>query len=164
MIGKTISHYQILSKLGVGGMGEVYRAEDTKLGREVVIKVLPEAFTRDRERMARFEREARILAALDHPNIAAIYGLEAAHERGIIHRDLKPGNVMVSNEGGVKVLDFGLAKALGPEPIAGEESPLSESRTLTEQMTHPGTVLGTGAYMSPEQARGKSVDKRTDIW
>jgi serine/threonine-protein kinase len=205
MIGKTISHYQILEKLGEGGMGEVYRAEDTKLGRPVAIKVLPDVFARDPERLARFEREAKLLASLNHPNIAAIYGLEeadgkrflvlelvegqtlaerlrkgplpvedtldvcrqiaegleAAHEKGIIHRDLKPANIKITPEGKVKILDFGLAKAFHEEPAAAD---LSQSPTVTEQMSRPGVILGTAAYMSPEQARGKPVDKRTDIW
>jgi serine/threonine protein kinase len=205
MVGKTLSHYAILDKLGAGGMGEVYRAEDTKLGRQVAVKVLPEAFAGDPERMARFEREARTLASLNHQNIAAIYGLEeaegkrflvmelvegqsldlklkkgtllvdealdicrqlaegieAAHEKGIIHRDLKPSNIKVSPEGKVKVLDFGLAKALYEEKTGPV---LMDSPTLTAQMTQPGVILGTAPYMSPEQAKGKSVDKRTDIW
>jgi hypothetical protein len=205
MIGKTLGHYQITEKLGAGGMGEVYRAEDTNLNRHVAIKVLPEVFSRDLERLARFEREAKLLASLNHPNIAAIYGLEeadgqrflvlelvegetlaewlsrgplpiemalgvcrqiaegveAAHEKGIIHRDLKPGNVKITPEGKVKILDFGLAKAYQKE---GSVPDLSRSPTLTDEMTRPGVILGTAAYMSPEQATGKTVDKRTDIW
>ena len=208
MIGTTLAHFRITAKLGQGGMGEVYRAEDTKLGREVAIKVLPEAVANDPERLARFEREARMLAALDHSNIAAIYGLqeaegrkllimqlapgetlaeridrgpisgeealpialqiakalEAAHEKGIIHRDLKPANVKVTPEGQVKVLDFGLAKALEPEQTSGGEALLTQSPTLTAQMTQAGVILGTAAYMSPEQVRGHPVDKRADIW
>jgi Tol biopolymer transport system component len=209
MIGETFSHYRITDKLGEGGMGEVWRAEDTQLGREVAIKVLPEAFAQDTERMARFEREARVLAALDHPHIAAIYGLEeaegrkllvmqlaegenlqemisrgqvplkkavkiavqiaealeAAHDKGIIHRDLKPANVKVSSDGQVKVLDFGLAKALDPgDPNSSGSGGLSLSPTLTAQMTEAGVLLGTAAYMSPEQARGDLADRRADIW
>ena len=205
MIGQRISHYRILEKLGEGGMGEVYRAEDTTLKREVAIKVLPERFTQDAERLARFEREAQLLASLNHPNIAAIHsfepsdgvhflamelvegetlaqrvakgplpveealevcrqiaeGLEAAHESGVIHRDLKPANVNITPEGKVKILDFGLAKALeGEIPVAD----ISHSPTRTGEMTSAGVILGTAAYMSPEQARGKPVDKRTDIW
>ena len=205
MIGKTLSHYKILEKIGQGGMGEVYRAEDTNLGREVAIKVLPEQFTKDPQRLARFEREAKLLASLNHPNIAAIYGLEeadgirflslelvpgetlaervakgplpvdkalevcgqiaegveAAHEKGVIHRDLKPANVKLTPEGKVKILDFGLAKALEEElPLAD----ISQSPTLTEEMTRAGVILGTAAYMSPEQARGKPVDKKADIF
>jgi serine/threonine protein kinase len=206
LIGRTLSHFKITAKLGEGGMGEVYQAEDTKLGREVAIKVLPEAFTEDPERFARFEREAKVLASLNHPNIAAIYDLsedkgthflvlelaegedlavrlsrgpvsvedalplalqiaevlEAAHEKGIVHRDLKPANVMVSPDGQAKVLDFGLAKAWDNEP--GESGSLSMSPTLTAQMTQVGTILGTAAYMSPEQARGEEADHRADIW
>ena len=205
MIGKTLSHYKVLEKLGQGGMGEVYRAEDTKLSREVAIKVLPEQFTKDPQRLARFEREAKLLASLNHPNIAAIYGLEeaegvrflvlelvegetlaekvakgpvpveealevcrqiaegveAAHEKGVIHRDLKPANVKVTPEGKVKILDFGLAKAFEDETPVTD---ISQSPTLTQAMTQAGVILGTAAYMSPEQARGKSVDKRADIW
>ena len=205
MIGQTLSHYKITSKLGEGGMGEVYRATDTKLNRDVALKVLPEAFAADRERMARFSREAQVLASLNHPNIASIYGLEdsddkhalvlelvegetlaerigkgaipleeslkialqiaealeAAHEKGIIHRDLKPANVKITPEGKVKVLDFGLAKALEDEIPAAD---LTHSPTRTDQMTNVGVIMGTAGYMSPEQARGKPLDKRTDIW
>jgi serine/threonine-protein kinase len=201
MIGTTLSHYRIIEKLGAGGMGEVYRAEDTKLGRQVAIKVLPDIFSSDPERLARLEREAKLLALLNHPNIAAIHGLEeaagrrflvlelvegetlaqriakgplpieealevcrqiaegveAAHEKGIIHRDLKPANVKITPEGKVKVLDFGLAKALQGQPAS------SDSPTISE-MTRPGVLLGTAAYMSPEQAKGKPVDKQADIW
>jgi len=204
MIGQTLGHYKILDKLGAGGMGEVYRAEDTTLGREVAIKVLPQAFTDDPERLARFEREAKLLATLNHPHIAQIHALEdidgqkllvmelvegetlaehiargalplegsrkialqitqaleAAHERGIVHRDLKPANIKVTPQGNVKVLDFGLAK-----PITDTaSSDLSHSPTMTYSPTQAGVLLGTAAYMSPEQARGQEVDKRTDIW
>ena len=206
MIGQTLAHYEILDKLGSGGMGDVYRARDTKLKRDVAIKVLSERFAGDRERMARFEREAHVLASLNHPNIAAIYGLEetdgvfalvmelvegqtlaqriergaleleeaidiatqvaagldAAHAKGIIHRDLKPANVMITEDGTVKVLDFGLAKAL--EGDAAESVDDSNSPTLSRAATQAGVLLGTAGYMSPEQARGKSVDKKTDIW
>ncbi|MBN2318797.1 MAG: serine/threonine-protein kinase [Acidobacteria bacterium] len=203
--GQTISHYRIVEKIGQGGMGEVYLANDTTLDRKVALKFLPEAFTSDPERMARFEREAKLLASLNHPNIAGIYGLEqaegnrflvleyvegetlqsrlskgalpledalelcrqiaegleAAHEKGVIHRDLKPANVMITAEEKVKILDFGLAKALADETQGADSS---QSPTLTEAMTRPGVILGTAAYMSPEQAKGKSVDKRADIW
>ncbi len=205
MIGSTISHYRIIEKLGQGGMGEVFLAEDTNLDRRVAVKVLPDAFVRDPERLARFDREAKLLASLNHPNIAAIHGLErtdsspllvlelvegetlaqrisrgplpvdealevcrqiaegleAAHEKGIIHRDLKPANIKLTPEGKVKILDFGLAKAFQAEAeaVATEQSP-----TITEVMTQAGVILGTAAYMSPEQAKGRTVDKRTDIW
>ena len=205
MIGQTISHYKILEKIGQGGMGVVYRAQDTNLSRDVAIKVLPEQFTQDPQRLARFEREAKLLASLNHPNIAAIHsfehaddvhflvlelvegetlaervakgplpveealevcrqiaeGVEAAHEKGVIHRDLKPANVKITPEGKVKILDFGLAKAFeGETPVTD----ISQSPTLTEEMTRAGVILGTAAYMSPEQARGKAVDKRADIF
>jgi serine/threonine protein kinase len=205
MIGKTLGHYAVSALIGRGGMGEVYRAKDQKLGRDVAIKVLPEEFAKDADRVARFQREAKLLASLNHPNIAAIHGLEesdgihflvleliegdtladriqggpvpaeealklalqiaealeVAHEKGVIHRDLKPANIKVTPDGRVKVLDFGLAKALAGEQA---EVNLSHSPTLSEAATLQGGILGTAAYMSPEQARGKPVDKRTDIW
>ena len=231
--GMRLGPYLIRGALGKGGMGEVYRAEDTKLKREVAIKVLPEAFAQDEERMKRFEREAQLLASLNHPNVAAIYGLEeaespqpersaersgvaereavgvgphgakrciralvmelvegptlaeriaggpipleesihiatqiahgleAAHEKAVIHRDLKPANVKLTKDGEVKILDFGLAKAL-----EGETSPVEDSNspTLTRAVTQGGVLLGTAAYMSPEQAKGKAVDRRADVW
>ncbi len=205
MLGQTFAHYWVTAKLGSGGMGEVYRATDSKLARDVALKVLPEAFAGDPQRMARFSREAQVLAALNHPNIAAIYGLEEsegtralvmelvqgptladriaagpipleealqvgkqiadaleyAHERGIIHRDLKPANIKVTPSGAVKVLDFGLAKAIEDTPAAED---ISQSPTLSAVATKAGIILGTAAYMSPEQAKGKPVDRRADIW
>ena len=195
---QSIAHYRIISKLGEGGMGTVYRATDTKLNREVAIKVLPPAFAEDAARMARFEREAQVLASLSHPNIAAIYGIEqgaivmelvegkdlhgplpvdtaleyarqiaaglgAAHEKGIVHRDLKPANVKVTPDGQIKLLDFGLAKSTEPTTVSTGANP-TISPTLSLAMTQAGMILGTAAYMSPEQARGKPVDKRADIW
>ena len=197
--------YEILAPIGAGGMGEVYRARDTKLGRDVAIKVLPGRFARDADRLARFQREAKLLAALNHPNIASIYGLEDsdstrglvmelaegpaltdrirqgpipvdealpiarhicdaleyAHEKGIVHRDLKPANVKVSADDNVKILDFGLAKAMESNPSAAD---IANSPTLSQMATQTGVLLGTAAYMSPEQARGKPVDRRADIW
>jgi eukaryotic-like serine/threonine-protein kinase len=207
--GTRIGPYEILASLGAGGMGEVYRARDTRLDRDVAIKILPSLFAADADRVARFEREAKTLALLNHPNIAAIYGietgptsalnalvmelvegptleemihgsrtpmspadvipiarqiaeaLEAAHEQGIVHRDLKPANVKVRPDGTVKVLDFGLAKALDPGGSAVEQM---NSPTLTARATQLGIVVGTAAYMAPEQAKGKPVDRRADIW
>ncbi len=216
MLGRNFAHYEITGTLGAGGMGEVYRARDTRLNRDVALKVLPEAFAADPQRMARFEREAQVLASLNHPNIAAIYGLEEsdstralvmelvegqtlaeriaarsaqsrgvgaihelllqeplqtakqvaealeyAHERGIIHRDLKPANIKITPEGTVKILDFGLAKAMGPDEASRD---ISNSPTLSAAMTQAGFILGTAAYMSPEQAKAKPVDRRCDIW
>jgi len=204
-IVQTISHYRITEKLGAGGMGEVFLAEDSHLNRRVAIKVLPDEFARDPERLARSDREAKLLASLSHPNIAAIHGLEktdgklflvmemvegetlaqrlgkgplpveegleicrqiaegleAAHEKGIIHRDLKPANIEITPEGTAKVLDFGLAKVLEESPGAAN---VTKSPTLSLAATEAGVILGTAAYMPPEQARGKAVDRRADIW
>jgi serine/threonine protein kinase len=211
--GTRLGVYEILSPIGSGGMGEVYRARDTKLGRDVALKTLPDTFASDPDRLARFEREARTLASLNHPNVAQIYGfetdgrggaalaaptralvmelvdgedlaqriargpipidealpiarqiaeaLEAAHERAIIHRDLKPANIKLQDDGTVKVLDFGLAKARDSTPA----NPALNSPTITSPaMTAAGIILGTAAYMSPEQAKGRPVDKRADVW
>jgi serine/threonine protein kinase len=225
--GARLGPYQIVSALGVGGMGEVYRVRDAKLNRNVALKVLPESFLHDADRLARFQREAHVLASLNHPNIAAIYGLEdsdgtralvmelvegedlsqriaraaipldealpiakqiaealeAAHEQGIIHRDLKPANIMIKADGTVKVLDFGLAKAVTSAaeaaPYAGgsvdvghgsvgrdfSRADLTASPTITTPaMTQMGMLLGTAAYMSPEQAKGRPADRRSDVW
>ncbi len=206
LIGEELAHFKVIAKLGEGGMGAVYRAEDTKLGRDVALKVLPEELAQEPERLARLRREAQIMASLNHPNIAAIYGLEdldgrlilelelvegeelakrlksgalaidetidiatqiasgfeAAHERGITHRDLKPANLMITPEGVVKILDFGLAKPYREDSAIDEVSRLA---TVTgDDMTREGVIMGTAPYMSPEQARGRKVDRRADIW
>jgi serine/threonine protein kinase len=207
--GSRLGHYEVTTFIGEGGMGRVYRATDTRLNRHVALKTLPEAFAADPDRLARFRREAQVLASLNHPNIAAIHGLEedggthalvlelvegptlanrialgplpldeavpiarqiaaalqAAHEQGIIHRDLKPANIKVTSDGVVKVLDFGLAKALVSEPD-GTAVQLSQSPTITSPaaMTRAGVLLGTAAYMSPEQAKGRAADRRSDVW
>ena len=210
-VGARLGPYEITGSLGAGGMGEVYRARDTELGREVAVKVLPTAFLQDPERLARFQREAQVLASLNHPSIAAIHGLErsagvpalvmelvegetladrilrgplpldemvqiarqiadaleVAHDRGVVHRDLKPANVKVRPDGTVKVLDFGLAKAIEPEGAG--RAPAAAAATISPTMISPamtqaGFILGTAAYMAPEQAKGRDVDARADIW
>src|SRR5829696_3074886 len=216
MVGTDIGPYRVLDKLGEGGMGEVYKARDLRLQRLVAVKILPALFASDPERLARFEREAQVLASLNHPNIAQIYGvqetrgatalimelvdgptlaqviarqgrvtsvrpshataidvdrlaiarqlvdaLEAAHEQGIVHRDLKPQNIVLRNDGSVKVLDFGLAKALDPAPGLERSD---HSPTITNAATRVGTLLGTAAYMAPEQVKGRAADRRADIW
>ena len=205
LTGRRLGAYHVYERIGAGGMGEVYRARDTKLGRDVAIKILPRHFTSDPERLARFEREARMLASLNHPHIGAIYGLEdadgvralvlelvdgetladriargpiplndalaiarqiadaleAAHEKGIIHRDLKPANIKITPDGVVKVLDFGLAKAASGDAASAD---LTQSPTMTVGGTREGVILGTAAYMSPEQAKGRPADKRADVW
>jgi serine/threonine-protein kinase len=213
-VGDSFGHYEVIAFLGEGGMGRVYRATDTKLRRDVALKIVPEAFVNDNDRLARFEREAHVLASLNHPNIAAIYGLEeasgeagrleralvlelvegptladriaqgriavdetlriarqivealeAAHDAGVVHRDLKPANIKLRSDGTVKVLDFGLAKALAPDASSAAAAPISQSPTITSPaMTRAGVILGTAAYMSPEQARGDVADRRSDIW
>ena len=204
-IGSRLAHYDVTALIGEGGMGQVYQATDTKLGRQVALKILPEAFATDPDRLARFQREAQVLASLNHPGIAAIYGieesegtralvlelvegptladriaqgpipldealpiakqiaeaLEAAHEAGVIHRDLKPANIKVKDDGTVKVLDFGLAKALVGDGI---DSDLANSPTITAMATATGVLLGTASYMSPEQAKGRPVGRPTDVW
>src|SRR5882672_3613948 len=206
--GASLLHYRLVEKLGEGGMGAVWRASDSTLGRDVAIKILPAEFASDPERLARFEREAKVLASLNHPNIAGIYGLheaggvrflamelvpgedlaerlkagrvpfseameiagqiaealEAAHDQGIVHRDLKPANVRLTPDGKVKVLDFGLAKALESATTSSPGRDAAMSPTITSLGTVAGVILGTAAYMSPEQARGKPVDKRADVW
>jgi hypothetical protein len=204
--GARVGPYEIVAWLGAGGMGEVYRAKDTKLGRDIALKILPATFTNDPDRVARFRREAQVLASLNHPHIAQIHGLEdgadvqalvmelvegptladrmvrgpipldealliakqitealeAAHEQGIVHRDLKPANIKVRPDGTVKVLDFGLARALDPDGTSNANATISP--TLSVHATQAGVILGTAAYMAPEQARGKTVDRRADIW
>ena len=207
-VGSRLGHYDVTALIGEGGMGQVYQATDTKLNRQVALKVLPQAFTESPDRLARFEREAKVLASLNHPNIGGIHGLEesegiralvleyiegptladrikqgpipvdealpiakqiaealeSAHGQGIIHRDLNPANIKVKPDATVKVLDFGLAKALDPAAQGETPSQIAESPTLTMAATAQGVILGTAGYMSPEQARGSVADKRSDIW
>ena len=206
--GTRLGVYEVTGLIGAGGMGEVYRARDTKLGRDVALKLLPAAFANDPDRLARFEREAHVLASLNHSHIAAIYGLEetngltalvlelvdgptladriaqgpipldeslpiarqvaealeAAHEQGIIHRDLKPANIKVRPDGTVKILDFGLAKAEKAPFASGAPALTSPTITSPALLTGAGVLLGTAAYMSPEQAKGRSADRRSDVW
>src|SRR5262245_37199836 len=210
--GTRLGVYEVVAPLGAGGMGEVYRAHDTKLGRAVAIKVLPDAVASDPERIGRFEREAKVLASLNHPNIAGLFGMEqsgdrvflvmelvdgetlaeriaaahatagfapaellaiatqiaegveSAHERGIVHRDLKPANIKIASDGRVKVLDFGLARALAGEPADNGSTGLTHSPTLSLMATQAGMILGTAAYMSPEQAKGLRADHRSDVF
>jgi serine/threonine protein kinase len=212
--GTRLGPYEIKAPLGAGGMGEVWQATDTRLGRSVALKLLPDAFAADPVRLERFEREAKLLAALSHANVAGLFALEEvrpegaagpvrflamelvlgedlaerlrrgpippeeaieiarqiaealeeAHEKGIVHRDLKPANVKVTPDGKVKVLDFGLAKAWGGDTASGSAPDLSQSPTLAHTGTAAGLILGTAGYMSPEQARGRAVDKRADVW
>src|SRR5262249_52467700 len=205
MVGRQLGHYQVLALIGIGGMGAVWKAKDTRLNREVAIKTLPPGFDRHPNRLLRFDREAKLLASLNHPNIATIHGLdedrgtrflvlelvegdtladrlnhgtipleeslklarqisealEAAHEKGIIHRDLKPANIKITADGTVKILDFGLAKAFARDDVHADPS---DSLSPSVESTERGLILGTAAYMAPEQARGKRVDKRADIW
>jgi serine/threonine-protein kinase len=208
LIGKTLAHYQVTALLGKGGMGEVYRARDTKLNRDVALKLLPSEFSGDPERLMRFEREATTLASLQHANVASIYGfehdqgrrflimelvegqelaerleggripveeaidialqiaegLEVAHAQGIVHRDLKPANIKITPTHDVKILDFGLARAYAGDSGDGSETEIANSPTITAAVTQAGVILGTAAYMSPEQARGRAIDKQTDVW